>query len=174
MTTTTVPPRAVAAISSPVVSSLLRRHSPAPTGTRHAMVANVLTWAGSTLVVASSVVHFELWDDHGYRNIPTIGPLFLMQAVVGVVLALGTSVTRRVLLVLAEAGFILSTAAGLIISVNFGLFGWQESMSAPYAGLALAVELAAAALLAAATALMVTSMGRPIWPGGLRKPELPA
>jgi hypothetical protein len=89
-------------------------------------------------------------------------------------LALGTSVTRRGFLVLAEAGFILSTAAGLIISVNFGLFGWQDSMSAPYAGLALSVELAAAALLLAATALMVTSLGRPIWPAGSRKPKLPA
>jgi hypothetical protein len=142
--------------------------------TRLALVANVLTWAGSLLVVASSVIHFELWDDHGYRNIPTIGPLFLIQAVVGVLLALGTSVTRRVLLVLAEAGFALSTAAGLIISVNFGLFGWQDSMSAPYSGLALSVELAAAALLLASTALMVMSMGKPIWPGGLRKPKLPA
>ena len=140
------------------------------------MVANVLTWAGSTLVVASSVVHFELWDDHGYRNIPTIGPLFLIQAVVGVLLALGTSVTRGVLLVLAEAGFALSTAAGLIISVNFGLFGWQDSMSAPYSGLALSVELAAAALLIAAAAIFVRAVGKPLWPVELRlrKPKLPA
>jgi hypothetical protein len=140
------------------------------------MVANVLTWAGSTLVVASSVVHFELWDDHGYRNIPTIGPLFLMQAVVGVLLALGTSVTRKVLPVIAEAGFALSSVGGLIISVNFGLFGWQDSMSAPYAGLALSVELAAAALLIAAAAIFVRAVGKPLWPVELRlrKPKLPA
>ena len=162
------------ATTTPIVSSLLGGPSAARTRTGYALVVNALTWAGSLLVVASSVIHFELWDDHGYRNIPTIGPLFLFQAVAGVLLALGTSVARRGFLVLAEAGFILSTAAGLIISVNFGLFGWQDSMSAPYAGLALSVELAAAALLLAATALMVTSLGRPIWPAGSRKPKLPA
>jgi hypothetical protein len=90
------------------------------------------------------------------------------------VLALPTSVTRKVFLVLTEAGFALASAGGLIISVNFGLFGWQDSMSAPYTGLALSVELAAAVLLPASTALMVMSMGKPIWLGGLRKPKLPA
>jgi hypothetical protein len=65
---------------------------------------------------------------------------------------------------------------GLIISVNFGLFGWQDSMSAPYAGLALSVELAAAALLIAAAAIFVRAVGKPLWPVELRlrKPKLPA
>ena len=47
-------------------------------------------------------------------------------------------------------------------------------MSAPYAGVALSVKLVAAALLLASTALMVMSMGKPIWLGGLRKPKLTA
>jgi hypothetical protein len=163
----------VSAINTPVVSSLLRP-TPALARTRYALVSNVLTWAGSLLVVASSIIHFELWDDHGYRSIPTIGPLFLTQAVVGVLLALATSASRKMLLVLTEVAFALSSAAGLIISVNFGLFGWQDTMGAPYAGLALSVELAAAVLLLASTALMVTSMAKPIWPVSLRKPKLQA
>ena len=165
----------MAAINT-VVGSRDRHASTTPRSSKYAAVGNVLTWAGSVLVVVSSVIHFELWDDHGYRNIPTIGPLFLMQAVVGVLLALGTSVTRKVLLVIAEAGFALSSVGGLIISVNFGLFGWQDSMSAPYAGLALSVELAAAALLIAAAAIFVRAVGKPLWPVELRlrKPKLPA
>jgi hypothetical protein len=117
--------------------------------------ANLLTWAGSLLVVVSAVIHYHLWGSGGYKHIPTIGPLFLVQSVVGVVLALWTSAARKLLLVLAEAGFAFASAGGLIISVNFGLFGWQETMSAPYAGLALGVELAAGTVLCAAAALLV-------------------
>src|SRR5579875_1952422 len=82
-------------------------HPPANQGARWA--AYVLTWAGSGLVVVSAVVHFHLWDSDGYRQIPTIGPLFLMQAVVGAVLALVTSIARHWLLALAEAAFALAT-----------------------------------------------------------------
>jgi len=46
----------------------------------------------------------------------------VVKTVVGVFLALGTSVTRKVLLMLAKAGFALSSTGGLIISVNLGLF----------------------------------------------------
>ena len=60
------------------------------------------------------------------------------------------------------------------ISDNFGLLGWQEPVSAPYAGLALSVELAAAVLLLASTALMVMAVGKGIWPGGLGKAKLAA
>jgi hypothetical protein len=105
-------------------------------------------------VLGSSVIHFHLWDSFAYRHLPTIGPLFLMQAIVGTVLAIVTSVARKLLLVLAEAGFAFSTAGGLIISINFGLFGWKDTLSAPYAGLALAVEFTAGTLLLVASALM--------------------
>lgn len=114
-----------------------------------------LIWAGSGLVVVSSVVHFHLWESDGYGRIPTIGPLFLMQAVVGVLLALSTSLVRHWLLALAEAGFALATLGGFLVSVNVGLFGWQETMSAPFATLALYVEVAAGATLLVASAILV-------------------
>ena len=114
-----------------------------------------LIWAGSGLVAVSSVVHFHLWDSDGYSRIPTIGPLFLMQAVVGVLLALLTGISRHWLLALAEAGFAIATLGGFLVSVNVGLFGWQETMSAPFASLALYVEVAAAATLLIASAILV-------------------
>jgi hypothetical protein len=113
-----------------------------------------LIWVGSLFVLGSSIIHFHLWDSFAYRALPTIGPLFLMQAIAGAVLAVVTSIFRKLLLVLAETGFAFATAGGLIISVNFGLFGWKDTMSAPYAGLALAVEFTAGALLLAASAIM--------------------
>ena len=108
----------------------------------------MLTWAGSGLVLVSAVVHFHLWESDGYSQIPTIGPLFLMQAIAGAVLALATSIFRHWLLALGEAGFALATVGGFFLSVYFKLFGWPASLSEPFATLALGVELGAAVLLA--------------------------
>ena len=130
-----------------------RHRPPAHKGLRWA--AYVLTWAGSGLVVVSAVVHFHLWDSDGYSQIPTIGPLFLMQAVVGAVLALVTSISRHWLLALAEAGFALATVGGFFLSVYLKLFGWPASLSEPFATLALGVELGAAVLLAGAGAILL-------------------
>ena len=105
-------------------------------------------------MVVSAVIHFHLWESDGYNKIPTIGPLFLMQAVVGAVWAVAASTLRHWLVVLGEAGFAFATACGLIISVNVSLFGWQDTMSAPFAWLALSVEFAAAAALSVAGVLL--------------------
>jgi hypothetical protein len=119
------------------------------------LVANLLTWAGSGLVFVSAVLHFHLWASDGYDKIPTIGPLFLMQAIVGWVLSAATSALRHWALVLVEAGFALSTVGGLLISVNVGLFGWQDTMSSPFAWLTLGLELGAAALLLCAGVILL-------------------
>lgn len=47
----------------------------------------------------------------------------------------------------------MGVLAGLIVSVNFGLFGFKEALSAPYAGESIAIEIAAGAALAAWTIL---------------------
>lgn len=130
--------------------------------------AYLLIWAGSGLVVVSAVVHFHLWDSDGYNRIPTIGPLFLMQAIVGVLLALATSIWRHWLLAAAEAGFALATLGGFLISVNFGLFGWQDTYSAPFASLTLYVEVAATAALIGADALLLWP-----WARQRRRPRRP-
>jgi hypothetical protein len=115
---------------------------------------NLLIWAGSAMLAASAVLHFQLWDSEGYRHIPTIGPLFLAQAIAGAVLALGTAAFRRLLLVASSAGLVISSIGALLISIWWGLFGWQETAGAPYVGLAFAVEATAAVFLGAATVLM--------------------
>ena len=135
----------VAVSSVATHAALHRRHE--PIGFRG------LVWLGSLLVAGSSVLHFFLWLNYGYRNIPTISPLFLMQAAVGVVLALWTSASRHWLLVLAEALFVLSSLGGLIISINVSLFNWQETLDGPWVWLALLIELLAGALLLAAAGL---------------------
>ncbi len=123
-------------------------------GGRSHVAVNLLVWAGSLLLAASGVLHFHLWDSEGYRNIPTIGPLFLAQACVCVVLAVVTAIFRNLVLVVASAGAAVSSIGGLLIAIWWGLFGWQESFAAPYVGLALWIEAGAAILLGGASLML--------------------
>ncbi len=97
----------------------------------------------------SAVIHLHLWST-GYRHIPTIGPLFLLQGVVGLALAAVVVATRRGWASLSGAVFAALTIGGLLLSVNAGLFGFEDSLSAPYATWSLVVESAAVVILGAA------------------------
>lgn len=112
----------------------------------------------------SSYIHFHLWDSEGYRHIATIGPLFLLQSISGVVLAILTVATRRVWAFLLAMAFALSTIGGFLISVEHGLFGFTDSWQAPFATEAFAIEIAAAAILGVGGAVMAAGKGprRPI------------
>ena len=118
--------------------------------------ANVLAVAGAALMVWSGVIHLELWSD-GYRSISVIGPLFLIQGIGGIALAAVTAVFRRVVFMAAGAVMMAATAAGLLLSAGIGLFGYQESLAVPYAMSSLAVEFAGAAVLAAASAIVLAA-----------------
>lgn len=49
---------------------------------------------GSALLAASSGIHLELWS-MGYRTIPTIGLLFLVQVIAGALLVVDDQRKRR-------------------------------------------------------------------------------
>jgi hypothetical protein len=123
------------------------------------LAATVLCLAGAALLVVSAVIHLHLWSS-GYRHIPTIGPLFILQGIAGIALALVVAITRRAWAALAGAGFAASTIAGLLLSVEVGLFGFKDSLSAPDATLSLVVESAALVVLAAAALVGVRRPGR--------------
>jgi hypothetical protein len=122
-------------------------------------LGSVAAWAGAVLIVLSALVHLHLWST-GYRHIPTIGPLFLLQGVAGIVIAVALAILRHPLTLLLGAGYALATVAGLLISVNFGLFGFQDSIDAPYAQLSLGIEIAAAVILLAGIVAMVRRQHR--------------
>ena len=90
----------------------------------------VLAVAGAALMVWSSVIHLQLWAD-GYRNISVIGPLFLIQGIGGIALAVLLAVFRRVLLIAAGAVMMAATAAGLLLSAGTGLFGFHRKPGRP-------------------------------------------
>jgi predicted lipoprotein with Yx(FWY)xxD motif len=115
--------------------------------------AVLLRVAGSGLLIATAAIHLDLYLT-GYRTIPTIGWLFLLQVIAAFGLALAVLaiparlITLRRLAAGAGAGFALATLGGYLLSVWTGLFGFKEvrTTAGITAGL---VEVAAFAVLAA-------------------------
>jgi len=85
----------------------------------------VLRVAGAGLLAATAAIHLDLYLT-GYRTIPTIGWLFLLQVIAGFVLAAAVLATGSQLMAALGAGFALATLAGYLLSVWFGLFGFTE------------------------------------------------
>ena len=113
--------------------------------------------AGATLLAVSAGIHLYLYVT-GYRSIPTIGWLFLMQFIVGFVLAVTVLVTHSWLAAAASAGLALSTLGAYLLAVWIGLFGFKEVRTR--AGIAAGlIEVAAFALLALA-AIAAGPMGQ--------------
>ena len=99
------------------------------------------------LLSALGWVHLHLWQV-GYRHIPTVGPLFLVAAVGTVSIAVAMLVWPSRFVGLLGFGTVMGILAGLIVSINVGLFGFTESSSAPFAAESVVLELAAAMALA--------------------------
>src|SRR4051812_21630238 len=73
-------------------------------------------------VFLAAVVHLDLWVQ-GFRSVSTIGALFMLDFVAGMVIGVGVLVWRHWLPALAAAGFGAATVAAFWISVVHGLFG---------------------------------------------------
>jgi predicted lipoprotein with Yx(FWY)xxD motif len=113
----------------------------------------ILRVAGSGLLIATAAIHLDLYLT-GYRTIPTIGWLFLLQVIVAFALGLavlvipGRFVIPSRLAAAAGAGFAVSTLGGYLLTVWIGLFGFKEVRTT--AGIVAGViEVAAFAVLAA-------------------------
>ena len=91
--------------------------------------------AGAALLAASGAIHLDLYLT-GYRTIPTIGWLFLLQVIAAFVLTVavgGVSLWPKALagaeFTLAAASgalFGLATLGGYLLSLRVGLFGFTE------------------------------------------------
>jgi hypothetical protein len=113
----------------------------------------MLRVGGAGLLIAAGAIHLDLYLT-GYRTIPTIGWLFLLQVIAAFGLGLAVLATAGRLIVAGRlaaaggAGFALATLGGYLLSVWTGLFGFREVRTT--AGLAAGViEVAAFAVLAA-------------------------
>ena len=84
----------------------------------------LLRLAGAGLLFATGAIHLDLYLT-GYRTIPTIGWLFLLQVISAFALGLGVLVGSR-LAAASGALFLLSTLGGYLLTVWIGLFGFRE------------------------------------------------
>jgi predicted lipoprotein with Yx(FWY)xxD motif len=113
----------------------------------------VLRVVGSGLLIATGAIHLDLYVT-GYRTIPTIGWLFLLQVIVAFALGLavlaipGRFAIPSRLAAAVGAVFALSVLGGYLLSVWIGLFGFKE-VSTTAGIVAGAVEVAAFVVLAA-------------------------
>ena len=111
----------------------------------------MLRLAGGGLLIAIAAIHLDLYLT-GYRSIPVIGWLFLLQIVVAS--ALGGAVLASGEWRIAGVGaiFSLATLGGYLLSVWISLFGFKEVPTT--AGIAAGlIEVAAFAALAGLVAL---------------------
>ena len=124
----------------------------------------MLRVASAGLLIAAGAIHLDLYLT-GYRTIPVIGWLFLLQVIAAfglaiAVLAIGDrpGIVGR-LAAAAGAGFALATLGGYLLSVWTGLFGFREVRTT--AGLAAGVIDVAAFAVLATLALAPARAGAP-------------
>src|SRR6201996_7677727 len=116
-----------------------------------------LRLAGGGLLIATGAIHLDLYLT-GYRSIPTIGWLFLLQVIAA--FALGAAVLASAPRLTAAAGavFSLATLGGYLLSLWIGLFGFKEVRTT--AGIAAGVVEVAAFAALAGLAAMPAERGR--------------
>ena len=121
--------------------------------------------AGAALLAATGGIHLDLYLT-GYRSVPTIGWLFLLQVIAAFGLALAVLVSGSRLAAAAGAGFALSTLGGYLLSVWIGLFGFKEvrTTAGIVAGVIEIAAFAALAVLALTPAASSQPPGHPAAP----------
>lgn len=111
---------------------------------------------GAGLLFATAAIHLDLYLT-GYRTIPTIGWLFLLQVIVAFGLGAIVLVFGGALATAGAAAFALSTLGGYLVSLKVGLFDFREVRTT--AGITAGViEVVALAVL---STLAVDALTRP-------------
>ena len=125
---------------------------------------------GAGLLLATGAVHLDLYLT-GYRTIPTIGWLFLLQLITAFALGLGLLASRSRLLAAAGAAFALATLGGYLLSLRVGLFGFREvrTTAGIAAGVIEVVDFAALAAFVLGPLAPLPAVGRASGGPGLNR-----
>jgi hypothetical protein len=126
------------------------------------VIIMVMIAGGAVCTAGSGVIHLYLWGkQYGYRDVPTIGPLFLLQGIAAILLALLVLASRRTFALILAGGMLAMSVVALVLAIEVGLFGFRDSWLAPYAWTTFYEEIAGAVLLlGAAVALAWPIFGR--------------
>jgi hypothetical protein len=128
------------------------------TDERKAVTSNrAVSWAlfivDGGLLVASGIIHLHLWDI-AYRHVATLGPLFLVQAISAVVIAVAIVATRHILAVAAALALVAGTIVGFILARTVGIFGFKLPFSSGLANTVVIIEAVAVVTLSLTGALL--------------------
>ncbi|WP_205013847.1 hypothetical protein [Nocardioides albidus] len=97
---------------------------------------------GALAAAVSAVVHLYLWFD-GVRDQGTVGRLFVVNVVAGVVIAVLVVAWRSWVPLFLLAGFGATTLLAFVISTTGGLFGIHTTWDSWYAWVAAISEILA-------------------------------
>lgn len=103
------------------------------------MLTRALTALG---VLVSGAVHLWLWSD-GMKDVDVVGPMFMLNAVAGLVIGLAVLFWRNWVPLFLAVGFGASTLLAFLISVTVGLFGVNEVFWGTWQAIAMLAELLA-------------------------------
>jgi hypothetical protein len=104
-----------------------------------AMILRATRFLGALAILATGAIHLQQYIGADYRAIPTIGTLFLLNAIASAIVGIGliaptTRVTTRQradaaigLLALTAVAIAVGALVSLFISESSGLFGFHES-----------------------------------------------
>jgi hypothetical protein len=101
-----------------------------------------LRLVAAAAVLVSAYVHLEEWLD-GMRHVHLIGPLFVVNIVAGVVIAVLLLTWQHWLAPFLAFGLGASTLGAFAIAARWGLFGDHETWHGPYVWTATVVEAVA-------------------------------
>jgi hypothetical protein len=121
---------------------------------------------GALLLLGMAWIHYFLWQSDNYSSVNVIGPLFLVNVVIGVLLAVAVcSVPNRLLGVTSALSslFTLGTLAALLVSMVWSLFGFRESTQGPFVKTTIAVEALGVIVLAILAAVSTRRSGMWRW-----------
>lgn len=121
-------------------------------GFRAFVIVTMVLGAGT--IVGTGAIHMHLWNI-GYKNIASIGNLFLAQSIGGFVLGPVIVLVRRMFVVLAGAAYMAASIGGLVLSATVGFLGLHDALSVPWATPSLVVESVGFALFFASGIALV-------------------
>jgi hypothetical protein len=127
---------------------LPRQGDSRPLGKRAPSANRSLRAGTAALLAVISAVHLHLWLA-GYRNLNTIGPLFLVAVVTAAILAIVVLVRINEVNAAAAALFAAGTLAANILSLLLpdGIFRFKEEGVSYSGGFAIAAEIGVVALI---------------------------
>ncbi|MET7998141.1 hypothetical protein ABZU76_45385 [Amycolatopsis sp. NPDC005232] len=96
------------------------------------MLANWMRGLGAIGLVGSAAVHFYLYFGSGYSDIAVVGPLFLVNGIAGIVIAVALLFWHHWVPPFLTFGFGGVTLLAYLLSVTVGFYGMHDQFNSQF------------------------------------------